>query len=283
MRLAQTKSSEQSRYFNFPWSKRAYSIEVRPAPEVADLSNADDFREPCLATQDQADVYYYPLVEHPGISREFAEITTSEHALRFANKFGLLGLDYTRVFPRVNLAKAVDCESVSDWLFEASWLRQAFYVWDLIHRKRPRELATIVQWHSEGVNIEFSQDGLVFPVSNAVERPEWLNMWRRGETDGPARLFIASRFNDKMQEMASPTLLIAPRGEFKPASTPTSLLDAVWLEFSWIVTGQRDLQICAVCKQFMDVSDNRRHKKMHATCSQRMRTARYRKSLKVKA
>ncbi len=211
---------------------------------------------------------YYPLQEHPGLAREFAAISDANAALEFATRYGLLGL-------RGPGREDVGAEDVGSWLLEAHRLQMALHVWDLLDAKDTRGLRGIFRWEEGSVMARFP-NRVTRWIAGTAHNPQWLRVWHHGDVVGPAKLFLVEEFNQVMDGKASPTLLLDANGNFKPYSTPVSLLAALWLQFSEVMTGVRALKPCELCGSLMDVTDNRHHKRMHDHCSLRLRMARYR-------
>lgn len=80
-----------------------------------------------------------------------------------------------------------------------------------------------------------------------------------------------------MTQMASPMLLLDAKGDLRPYNSAASLLGALWLEFGQVASGVRKQIPCESCGQWMDVTNNRSHKRKHANCSLREKMARYRR------
>jgi len=206
---------------------------------------------------------YGPLEEHPEMAREFAKIVSPDDALNFANKYGLLGLKHLH-----------GEEDVWTWLGEATILRRAFRLWDLIDTGENRELAKLIEWQDSSVLLKI--DGLKFPIANWLEYGDWVPKWKRGDVLGPAKLWIIRSYNEKMIGKASPTVLLSATGEFKPYTTPLNLLAAMWALYGKVITGNRRERPCEICGERLDVTENRKHKRVHDSCSLRERMKRYR-------
>lgn len=268
MRVHVAKDEGVRDYRTFTWARwrDGYQFEervIRPWPP-------DPLRKHLLlsrTTPKAQPELYRPLDDSPGISREFAAIETPEGALRFANTYGLLG---SNDFPRIDRHGA---ELVSDWLMQAQRLRQVYRFWDLCESKDIRGLGKMIRWTSGSVTITFDD---MFRIWSPLPS---LNTYKRGDVVGIAKLFIVEEYNSRMDQMASPILLLDLQGKLKPHISPGSLLAAIWLEFGELASGVRKQAACESCGRVMDVTGNRSHKRIHTNCSLRLRMARYRKKL----
>jgi hypothetical protein len=210
---------------------------------------------------------YRPLEDHPEIARDFAEVVSPDNALRFANQYGLLGY------------RDMEPEDVSTWLIEASILRRAFAVWDLLEDRNTRGLAGVIMWKGDSVFLR-REDGGAALIANWHQYSDWLPRWKRGDVTGPAKLWLLDTFNRKMIGKASPTVLLNAAGQLKPYSTPLNLLASIWVMFGEVITGSRKQRRCEVCPRFMDVTESHRNKRIHPECSLRLRMRRYRASMR---
>ncbi len=278
MRVHLPKDTGPTNYYKFPWIRYrcGFRLERRLPRSTSPLKPHDDNPiERLYLTADEEkgtpSEIYYPLEEHPGLARKFAEISDPDAVLQFAVQYGVLGLD--------GLGQDSGDEDVMMWLLEASQLRRALGVWDLLDSKDMPGLREIFKWKDKSVIARFPNSKATRWITSPGNQ-RWLQVWKPGDVIGPAKLFLAEEFNRVMNVMASPTILLDAKGNFKTYSVPVSLLAAMWLEFSEIVTGVRKLQPCELCGRLMDVTDNRRHKRMHDNCSLRLRMARYRRAQK---
>jgi hypothetical protein len=283
MRVHLTKDGGVADYWTFTWArwKDGYQFEeraIRPSPPRINQPNTERKRLllSLAATKAEPEVYH-PLNDYPGISLAFSAIETPENALRFANEYGLLGLGYV---PRMQLNHdAHEAEQVSYWLEEAQRLRHVYSLSDLCQSKDVRGLGKMIHWTRGSVTVTFP-NGIKRAIKRAIvhsgKNSQWLNVWKRGDVFGPAKLFIAEEYNSQIDQLASPLLLVDSRGDLRPHSSPACLLGAIWLEFGEVASGIRKQAVCEYCGRVMDVTTNRSHKRVHDNCSRRVRMARYR-------
>ena len=96
--------------------------------------------------------------------------------------------------------------------------------------------------------------------------PEQYARWTKGDLLGPASLYLTELISEKLSTNANCRI---PRGSRSPQFVAKNLLGAIWLQFSQIVSGEVRLKRCAVCKRYMDVTDNRSTKTKHYKCARR--------------
>jgi hypothetical protein len=225
---------------------------------------------------------YYPLEDESAISRQFAALQDPDDVLAFANQFGLLGLEdvprYRRQYDEIHK----NGEMVSDWLGEAYELRDMYEVWDAVVDADANTLRGLFVWGGMAPP-DFRWTPKCVPVLVPKAGRKRVNQDRfpairleREELLRKSRMFIAERFNRKMNGMASPTLLLDLKGGLHPHSQPASLLGALWLEFGRVASGVSRQIICKICKRWMDVTQHRKDKRVHASCLEREKKAHYR-------
>jgi hypothetical protein len=272
MRVNLTTSTGATDYWRFAWTKQK-THEIRQ-----ERTARDRVIEVVCSGKGPSEIYY-PLEDSPAISRKFSGARTSDDVISFANDYGLLGLSSMRG----QIESEMNMEPVCEWLFRAEQLRRMYFVWDLFDSSNKKELTKVIKWSkdSDSVRAEFSKR-VIYPIANWHENRSWLSRWKPGDVLGPAKLLMVQEFNNRMERMASPLLLIDAFGEIKPYNSPSNLLAAMWLEFGQIISGARKQTTCESCGKWMDITENRSHKRKHAKCALREKMARYRNRLKEK-
>lgn len=219
-------------------------------------------------TGDSPNRLYRPLDDARGISRAFLKVADIDSALAFANQFGLLGLHGV---PRY--AREVDephAERAAYWVQEATELRQVYEVWDLL--RKPNDLHRMIFEGPEGGKIVIPDAGrpdeILLKNSPRMRSDQALKI---------AKYFIAESYNWKMNQMASPALLLDAKDEFRAHNRPSSLLAAIWLEFGAVASGASRQTICETCGEWMDVTENREDKRKHTECAQREASANWKR------
>jgi hypothetical protein len=279
MRVLITQNIGATDYWRFPWLRYRghYAIEMMPpifgAAVLETIPNLTQFvrEQPRMAEPE----VYYPLEDEPGISRLFAKLTDSDGVLAFANAYGLLGFEEVSRLRAYQEELDERGERVWDWLHQARQLRRLYEVWNLVESGNEKELRRIIQWSSHGVSAILPEiKGHV--IADGLRNTAWLYRWKPRDVFGPARLYMVDQFNQNMRNMASPMLLLDAKGALRPYNSPSSLLAAMWLEFGQVASGVRKQIACESCGQWMDVTNNRSHKRKHDRCSLREKMARYR-------
>jgi len=109
---------------------------------------------------------------------------------------------------------------------------------------------------------------------------EEFRKWHLGEVVRPAQLWLVQTVNKVLAEHVSPAILLSRDSgkeyEVRPFVRPHNLLGAMWLQLSQDVSGRRRLRRCEECGGWMDVTECRKSKRMHDSCSARLRKQRYR-------
>ncbi|MGD0577474.1 MAG: hypothetical protein ABSC08_00960 [Bryobacteraceae bacterium] len=267
-------------YWRFPWLryKGGCSLVWKPPIVAAGLLlSHPDLRLPFIQpAKDATAEVYYPLESDGALSREFAGLHDPDGALAFASQFGLLGLEDVPRYRGHRKELDANGEDVNDWLSEAARVGELYEVWDLVSSANETGLQKLITWTPQGTPVVVPKAG----------RPP------QGR-DGPARAqlkleqvvlmakrFIVKRVNQEMIGMASPTLLLDNWGNVRVHNTPTSLLAALWLEFLEFASGARRQIVCDICGRWMDVTQHRKDKRVHSSCLEREKKARYRERKK---
>jgi hypothetical protein len=279
MHVLLNKNVGATDYWRFPWLrfKGGYSVTWRPPIfQAALLRKQPDLKFPFIQTPDKpGPEVYYPLEEAPGISRQFLAVRNVDDALAFANDYGLMGLDAVPRYSGHRAELDQNGENLNDWFLEATELGQAYEVWDLIAGD-VGGLREIVVGTAQGMPVIWPKTGR---RGRSFRTPHWVQPapgLKPEEVLALAKGFIAERYNRKMMQMASPMLLLDAKGAFHSYNRPSSLLGALWLEFGEIASGSRKQVLCESCGQWMDVTDNRSHKRKHDRCVLREKMARLR-------
>jgi hypothetical protein len=276
MRVLITKQAGATDYWRFPWLRceDRCLLEWKPA-----LAQEDRDLVMRFVKAPRGSWYtYYPLETEAALSRQFAAVQDADGVMAFANQYGLLGLEgvprYRRQYDEINKIG----ERVDDWLGEADELRDIYEVWDAVADadavpdSDANTLRALFVWGGMAPP-DFSWTPNCVPALVPKAGRKRVNQDRfpaiRLELEEllrKSRLFIAERFNRKMNGMASPTLLLDLKGGLHPHSQPASLLGALWLEFGHVASGERRQIICEICKRWMDVTQHRKDKRVHTSC-----------------
>jgi hypothetical protein len=282
-------------YWRFPWIRWKSGVELQPV-RYSFRGGNKVFEALILLPKDESTAeVYYPLEEHRGIWHEFSKLKEIADAKTFADQYGML--EGGPAFPRDMYLDLIPREvlriqwpenrSIQSGEFAKSWLnfaleiREVWEIWQALEARNIRQLRKIITWNNGSVAAR-SSGGRCIPIADRSTNPIWLDRWRPGDLFGPAKLYIADRYNQRMERMASPAILLDSTGAFSSHSVPVSLLSAIWLELGEVITNLRRQIRCEICGRMMDVTDNRSNKRVHEECSKSRRMKKYRKELREK-
>lgn len=239
---------------------------------------------------------------------DFEQLAPERDAIiSFANSHGWLGFSDCIHAPEVDPVKAgclgasipvrhngttrseisyryvVHGESLSRWKLEIEDYRAHFGLWRAVKNKDIRQLSKVVRRHRNG-NFTFRWGR---SKGNISERnPDFdIHKFPPNSLIEPAKALVIQRINTKLND----TVLVGVRFtetardpfRVEPYVVAKTLLASIWLQFSALLTGVRAYKACAICGRPMDVSECARmgSKRVHTSCSNRTRMARYRHKL----
>ena len=229
-----------------------------------------------LSSEEKTEVYD-PLAVH-GLAIEFAKIKTPDQALAFSNSYGLLGLDQepARFFDKARRLSGI-AEPAWDWLKAVAPIALVLELWGMVDSEDSASLRRRIRWERAGVFLSYEDGQKIWIVTPVTDTGRWLEKWKRGDLVGPALHYIATLTNRYLRGKSSAMIELGPQGKLTSHSSPVNLHSALWLQVADIVTGKRRIRPCSICKDLMDVTDNRGHKAVHSQCSLRERMRRYRR------
>jgi hypothetical protein len=251
--------------------------------------------------------WYRPLEECKTLFDDFSRIDSPDKIVEFANRFGWLGLSFpspgyrNRFDARRGVPDDDDAlgEQITDWQTHINEMKVVLAVLDLVNANNSEGLSKFIQWDANGV-IRLSCRINGDQVTGCKERPKWgpnrrpgdawrqevivashqgqqyLPLWKRGESLGPAKVFLSMTVDRALRNQVSPRLVLDPSGSLRPYIYPSSLLAAIWLQVYRHAICETKIRRCEICHARMDVTDNRTHKRVHENCSLRVRMQRYR-------
>lgn len=243
-----------------------------------------------------------PLVERPGLFREFANLPlTEEGILSFADEWGQLltspdlGDDADEqesgeegLITAANSSSWLQPGDTTDqWFSQISTMKALVRVWDLIRSGDEAGLASVMKAERMGemetVGVDFKE--VPYPhlpcFVNHEDMPGLHRRLRSGHLREFAKLGLYDFVNRNFENQCSPW--IGPdreTGEPVIRLTPQNLQAALWLQFAdAIAGGERNRRQCRQCKRYFDVSEpgeGRRSRSDKAWCSAACRAAAYR-------
>ncbi len=261
------------------WSVERYRWAQLLESKWGEPERSARFVEPVLVLDSEVGRTYRPLEEEPQLFEEFANTPDSaEGVLLFANRYGLLGI--TKQFvaaPKKKRRVVRNGESLREWIQEIRAARNVVNVWDCLCSSSPEEnLRSFIQWDGDGVRFSYRRGGEILASRRMRLRAYLLDQWKRGETIGPARAFIASQVNRHLRGDVSPQLLLDASGELQPYIRTFNLLGAIWYQIYSAYSGGVKIRRCSVCNGW--IAFKRKTKTMHVRCATRVRQHRFRQA-----
>lgn len=204
----------------------------------------------------QGPQHFEPLAV-PDLHRRFARVKeTPTDLLRFANKYGFLGLTAP-----VESTDAEDydpgcfiAESAADWRYECRVMAHLVELYDLAQKGAAGPLTKMVHWQTDkrlGLSVSISwpvdnPDGLL-TVASKRDAPHLLGRWREGALAEPARYALNKVLNGYLDGHVSPLLLpFERRGDI--VFRADNLLAAMYMQFALEISGKgRRPKLCKGC------------------------------------
>lgn len=237
---------------------------------------------------------YHPLVHHPTLFKEFAELEPTEAAFAaFAGAYGPLGVGHLLKVP---VQTGQTGEPLSRWLEEWARLRAVVYALDAIQALDATTLERCVELRDTGARfrLEMSAEAGVFThtagelASVDAVRP-WL--WKFAlsagtRTERLARLasgWVQEAINESIDasrndgEAAVPTRILFnhEEGGFTQHVVPRTLLAALWFQCARVLTEHPEFKKCEHCRKWLELSPDARRRNSKY-CGDRCKVAAYR-------
>lgn len=265
-----------------------YKLVDRPRPWP---SLPEEQRWPYLQAikEESSLVIYHPMEGDPDFFFDFINLQSPRDVLRFANRYGYLGMaeeqnDAARAaslasLPGVEVShgrRYADAEEVSEWLWRSERLKRCYSVLEMINKREVSRLRELVQWTKSGVSLSF-EGGVYVPIASAHRNTKWFSRVSKNDVITPAKLFIV---NETERHLLDGSFALRPGLDtlrnFGYSFTPRTLHKALWLRMAQIAAGERRIIECQYCCKPMDVTGNRSNKKNHPKCSGKERIRRFR-------
>jgi len=219
---------------------------------------------------------YWLYSNFSALFREFANTTpTQDGILAFANQYGLLGMPRGVFAPAgpPKILVRIKGELLNDWVQQIQSMRKATALWDMIRSQRKADLAEIICWQkssAEKASGWYYETQLIPGVPDPCTSDDVMT---------PALCLLRNWINDFLVRTVSPRMQFeSPRRELSLRLLPDNLLAALWLQFAWAVSGNRDYHVCKKCGRWFEVSnlqsDHRTVRRLF--CSDRCKSADYR-------
>lgn len=198
---------------------------------------------------------YAPLREERALFKEFAAIESAADVLRFANQYGALGGDAEVLIDLpFNQASALVSvgELLDTWVSEAATMRELISLWEMATDGRKAALGEFIWWTRNTVEYRSGRSRSV--IAHSTLTRDLFRQLRPDEPVPPAFEYLRRAINEHLKGRASPRLIssVEPT-RLRLSIVPSSLIGALWLQFSLAVDGDKTYRVCA-CGQWFEVS-----------------------------
>jgi hypothetical protein len=227
-------------------------------------------------------VRYRPCEPHPGLFREFAELSPTRDAIRdFAGQYGDL-------FNRFALEQGAVRDDGTDawgtslgtWTQEIGDMRVLVVLWERVQHRQIAALKKIIKWTDKAVGyvIETPRRKANVTLAHAEIPGSGFGRFDRKDVLFPAKCALQMEINKRIAEQPTvPHLAWTPDYHQRLIFTPPNLLGAMWMQFAQAVTGEFELYSCDACGKFFQRGPGGRRADA-TTCSDACRQRKNRKS-----
>ena len=206
----------------------------------------------------------HPLDRYAGLFRTFADTEINEKGiLRFANKYGLLGLP-GELITLDNKTRACMGEPLNEWYKAIANMRVATELWGMIEKGEKGKLKKHVHWKVKGwIDYTHVIQSPAFTLEidetiaskKANKYAEHFNEFVYGDIINPAKLYLQSFINKQIDSRVSPRML-QDRCTLGLFHVPNSLIGALWLQFAISITTGAKYQQCPWCSSWFEPERN---------------------------
>ncbi len=199
---------------------------------------------------------YNPLHDYPGLFREFALLTSGNHAAcrEFADNYGLLGIGVMVDSPGEAFRTA---ELLSAWADHVQAMARAVWVWDrwaardtdrLRERLSPVTHLDPLEWGYDETLPDGGHMGQLIPPASG--KP-----FSTDDILAPAALLLVRWVNEALAPHTQPALLYDfSTGRAVLRLRPSNLLGAMWLQFAQAIAQGDSFRGCASCGKWFKVN-----------------------------
>jgi hypothetical protein len=227
------------------------------------------------------EVIDYQPMDRSGLFRTFANVDpTKKGVLKFANKYGWLGINQTVEFDAVD-GSSVKYEKLSSWVNDITLMRLMVDLWDSLDNRE--YLWEHIEWKGyDSVyfnpdenaplpdTFSLAYDGLIASEEFTVGFDE---LFTPGDVLKPAHYYLMRTINKQLYD----EVMVSMRVDLQLCMLPKNLLGTLWLQFAQAVSGKKmDYQQCIYCGEYFEKAPGvgRKDKKY---CSNACRVAAARK------
>lgn len=262
-----------------------------------------DYPPPYLAPiQEEYSWIPYSPLEYPALSHEFLGCQPNYDGFRaFANQFGSLN---GNLWVRRSVDGAVigGADSFMLWFGEwqdMSWTEQVWRWQERANESDLKALKKVIRWgdnrleyvlaDTEVLNhypsashlINAIEDGKVKKsfargvLASGANDPIFTKM-KRGDLILPARYLVFTIIDQKLayHGIHLRSMLFEPN-KLDPYIMPSTLVGAIWMQFFFLVVGEKKLKRCPHCGKWEDVTDRRPDWQAHEDCANAARVRKH--------
>lgn len=275
----------------YQWIELALLDDGKPTDRQLVLTTGRAMTASGLATQ------YSPLRTDPALFREFAQTEPSQDGiLGFATRYGALGGDVQDIALIPTETPGTSHLGLGEpawkWQKEILAMREAIWLWDLVHTGNDESLKSVIRW-TEDVAVHYSNPS-VDQLALRDDVKELLryrliatkdidaDIFRRfmpGDVIAPARRVVQRVINECLEKRVSTRVLWdEATNKLGVYVVPVSLIGALWLQFAESVAHKLDYRPCAQCGRWLYIHpDRNRTNKRY--CSEPCRSKAYRRRM----
>jgi hypothetical protein len=226
---------------------------------------------------------YEPMIDAPGLFREFAELRGKDAIREFANRRGVLFYTYDVLRDCVKekgtfwTTDAMCGTSLGVWETEIEDIAALIAIWDAISSSSITDLARTIFWRA-GKGVEYRINAGKRRGSRVwLERPGNSLKFREGDLLLPARYALKAEINKRLSgeldqsefhKIASaPYITSYADGTQNLTIMPPNLLGAMWLQFAQFASGRFELKRCPGCGEYFQAGNGAKRRADAITCS----------------
>ena len=199
---------------------------------------------------------YAPL-EHTGLFLQFAQLRHSRaEILRFANRYGLLGMAQVRSVISDSPGSSDWIEEFEVWIDKIDSLALAVRVRRMVDQTDVAGMSKHIVWEGDAVHFlaRTSRGVIKTPIAAKHWNRDLLERFRPGDVIGPARYYLQAVINENLEGQVSSRLLWdASHARLNLYVVPATLLSAMWLQLAKAVDGDKLHTQCRECRVWFEV------------------------------
>jgi hypothetical protein len=216
---------------------------------------------------------YAPFLDEPALFKKFSELDPTKEAIeRFATNYGDLGAELGEAIKRPvpgkpNTYQQVTAISQRTWKREITTLQHGVRLWEAIKSSDIQFLKSFFKWQRSEENLATVRyEGPTMRTSLSASSLGLDSETRArlvvGDLIFPAHLVLSELIDQNVARFRIPSKLVwSYTGGKMVASSrfvPKSLAAALWIQFQKAVVAVPDFTQCEVCREWMEVSGDKR-------------------------